>query len=190
MCGKSRTGGSEVDSAAYWLLPALSFCVLIHKTGWSPFGCSEGSHHVGKTRVSGSWVVVVVLVTQTCPTLCNPMDCSTPGSCVHGILQARIPQWVAIPFSRGYSRPRDRTWVSCIAGRLFTISATRELLAPEKSFKNRKMGIRSWRVSPEMVFSTRQKLSSTERDASRRTQSHCSQCSYQDLNLGPTVREP
>ena len=49
-----------------------------------------------------------------------------PGSYVHRILQARILQWVAIPFSRGSSQPRDWTQVSCIAGRLFTIWATRE----------------------------------------------------------------
>ena len=42
-----------------------------------------------------------VLVTQSCPTLCNPMDCSPPGSSVHGVLQARILEWVTIPFSRG-----------------------------------------------------------------------------------------
>ena len=53
-------------------------------------------------------------------------DCSLPGSCVHGILQARILEWVAIPFSRGSSWPRDQTWVSSIAGRFFTIWATRE----------------------------------------------------------------
>ena len=64
-------------------------------------------------------------VTQSCPTLCDPMD-SLPGSSVHGILQARILEWVAISFSRGPSWPRDRTQVSCIAGRCFTIWATRE----------------------------------------------------------------
>ena len=55
-----------------------------------------------------------------------PMDCSPPGSSVHGILQARIPEWVAIPFSRGSSWPRDQTWFSCTAGKLFTIWALRE----------------------------------------------------------------
>ena len=50
-------------------------------------------------------------------TLCDPMDCSLPGSSVHGILQARILEWVAIPFSRGSSQSRDQTQVSCIAGR-------------------------------------------------------------------------
>ena len=64
---------------------------------------------------------IKVLVTQSCPTLCNPMDCSPPGSSVHGISQGRVLEWVAISFSRGSSQPRDRTQVSCIAGRLFTI---------------------------------------------------------------------
>ena len=61
-----------------------------------------------------------VLVAQSCPALCDPMDYSPPGSSVHGILQARILEWVAMPFSRG-SSPKDRTWVSSNAGRFFTI---------------------------------------------------------------------
>ena len=60
-------------------------------------------------------------VAQSCPTLCDPMDCSLLCSSVHGILQARILEWVAISFFRGSSRPRDRTWVSRIVGRRFTI---------------------------------------------------------------------
>ena len=67
-----------------------------------------------------------VLVSQWCLTLCNPMDCSPPGSSVHGILQARMLEWVAIPFSKGSSWPRDQILVSCIAGRFFTVWATRE----------------------------------------------------------------
>ena len=62
-------------------------------------------------------MLVKVLVTQLCLSLCDPMDCSPPGSSVHGILQARTLEWVAISFSRGSSWPRDWTWVSCIAGR-------------------------------------------------------------------------
>ena len=69
---------------------------------------------------------VKVLVTQSCLTLCDTMDCSPPGSSVHGILQARILEWVAISFSRGSSQPRDWTQVSCIAGRRFTDWATRQ----------------------------------------------------------------
>ena len=61
------------------------------------------------------------LVTKPCPTLCDPTDCSLPGSSVHKILQARILEWVAIPFSRGSFQPRDRTQVFLIAGRLFTV---------------------------------------------------------------------
>ena len=57
---------------------------------------------------------------------CDPMVCSPPGSSVHGILQARILEWVAIPFSRGSSWPRGQTQVSCIAERFFTDWATRE----------------------------------------------------------------
>ena len=68
---------------------------------------------------------VNVSVTNSCPTLYNPMDC-LPGSSVNGILQARILEWVAIPFSRGSSQSRDQTWVTCITGRFFTIWATRE----------------------------------------------------------------
>ena len=59
---------------------------------------------------------VKVKVTQLCPTLCNPMDYT-----VHGILQTKIPEWAAFPFSRGSFQPRDRTQVSCSADRLFTI---------------------------------------------------------------------
>ena len=55
------------------------------------------------------------------------MDCSLPGSSIHGILQARILEWVAISFSRGSSQPRDWTQVSCIAGRCFNLCATREV---------------------------------------------------------------
>ena len=64
-------------------------------------------------------MLALVLVTQSCLTL-------QPGSSLHGILQARLLEWVAIPFPRGSSQPWDRTRVSCIAGRFFTIWATRE----------------------------------------------------------------
>ena len=64
---------------------------------------------------------VQCLVAQSCPTLCDPVDCSPPGSSDNGILQARILEWVAMLSSRGSSQPRDQTQVSCIAGRFFTI---------------------------------------------------------------------
>ena len=60
------------------------------------------------------YIQVKVKVSQLCPTLCNPMDCSLSGFSVHGILQARILEWVDFPFSRGSSQPRDQTQVSLI----------------------------------------------------------------------------
>ena len=57
---------------------------------------------------------VKVLVTQLCLTLCNPMNCSLPGSCVREILQVRILEWVAISFSRGFSQPKDQTQVGAL----------------------------------------------------------------------------
>ena len=71
---------------------------------------------------------VCVWAAQLCLTLCNPRDCSPPDSSVHGILQGRILECVAVPFSRGSSPLRNWTWVSCIAGRLFTFWAIREAL--------------------------------------------------------------
>ena len=62
-------------------------------------------------------------VAQSCPTLSDPMDCSLSGSSIHGIIQARVLEWIAISFSRGSSRTRDRNWVSG-----FTVWATREAL--------------------------------------------------------------
>ena len=67
------------------------------------------------------------LVAQSCLALCDPMDCSPPGSSVHGLLQARMLEWVAMPSSRGSSHPRDWIQVSHIAGGFFTAWATREV---------------------------------------------------------------
>ena len=64
-------------------------------------------------------------VAHSCPTLCDTMDCSLSGAFVHGIFQARVLEWIAISFSRGSSRPRNLTAVACIAGRRFTVWATR-----------------------------------------------------------------
>ena len=73
---------------------------------------------------------------QSCPALCDPMDYSPSGSSVHGILQARIVEWVAMPSSRGSSQLRDQTQVSCIAGGFFTVWATREALRRLKGSAN------------------------------------------------------
>ena len=69
-----------------------------------------------------STITLSVKVAKSCPTLCNPMDYT-----VDGILQARILEWIAFPFSGGSSQPRNQTQVSCIAGRFFTDWALREV---------------------------------------------------------------
>ena len=67
-----------------------------------------------------------MLVVQSCLSFCDPMDCSLPGSSVHGFFQARILEWTAVSFTRGSSWPRDRPWVSCIPGRFSNIWATKQ----------------------------------------------------------------
>ena len=77
------------------------------------------SHHVIKScRKAGLHPrvgLVLMLSAQLCTTLCEPMDCSPPGSSIHGIFQTRILEWVAVSFSRVSSRPRDQTRFSCIS---------------------------------------------------------------------------
>ena len=78
---------------------------------------------------------------QLCPTLCNPVDCSLPGSSVHGILLARTVEWVAMPSSRGSSSSWDQTHVCCvswIAGRFFTHWATLDAQSLDKTVKFKK----------------------------------------------------
>ena len=100
-------GGSRSERLVRWAPPwLLSLSGPLLGAGLLPRGQSE--------------------VAQSCLTLCDPMDYSPPGSSVHGISQARILEWVAISFSRGSSQSRDQTRVSHIAGRRFTIWATRE----------------------------------------------------------------
>ena len=70
---------------------------------------------------------------RLCPTLCNPMECSPPGSSDYGMLQARILEWVATSFSKGSSQSSDQTWVSSIAGNFFTIWATKVSLKIQQS---------------------------------------------------------
>ena len=75
-----------------------------------------------------SWIVFILCVLNhlVVSNSCDPIDCNLPGSCVHGIFQARILERVSVSFSRGSFWPRNRTQVSCNAGRFFTLWATRE----------------------------------------------------------------
>ena len=84
----------------------------------------------------------------SCVRLCNSMDCSPPGSSIHGILQARILEWVALPSSRGSSQPSDRTrisYVSCTGRRVLSHGAAREALGRGVI---RSASLESWLISP------------------------------------------
>ena len=82
------------------------------------------------------------------------MDCSPPGSNVHGILQAVILECIAIPFSRESSWPRDQTWVSCIAGRFFTVWATGKPLMDCRYWINGLQVIKNFIVKDEVKYTT------------------------------------
>ena len=133
--GLQSWGGKESDMT--WATNTFTFFTFRQRIGLSYINFNLCNKDKGSAILSnahscifrrGNWdsQKVKVLVAQSCPTLCNPMDCSLPSSSVHGILQGRILEWVAIPFFRGSSLPRNWTWVSCIAGRFFTMWATRE----------------------------------------------------------------
>ena len=140
-----QTSAEELDLHKGFLLlcPLKLVFINFHPSAWLPSSTSSASEGTtsliqeltGILSPPYSLVSIPIRkkekkeseVAQLCPTLCNPMDCSLPGSSIHGILQARILEWVAISFSRRSSRPRDQTQVSCIAGRRrFTFWATRE----------------------------------------------------------------
>ena len=119
------------------------FYVKAHTTGLTSWSfaylpCESDSTLLKRLKLTGKgqfsfqsqrkWSEVV----QSRPTLCNPVDCSPPGSSIHGIFQARILEWVAISFSRESYQPRDRTQLSRTAGRCFTLWATREDFNPKE----------------------------------------------------------
>ena len=120
---------SEILGAHFFLIFIISFlignpCLVLQ--------CSENGKFILRAKCSFLTQHVHEVCAksfQSCPTFCDPMDCSPPGSSVHGILQARILEWVAMPSARGSSRPRDLTLVSYIsytAGGFFTTSVTGE----------------------------------------------------------------
>ena len=104
---------------------------IIGKMPVSAPGASANSKRCKSPR-EGPRVCLRARLLQSCPTLCDPMDCSLPGSSVHGILQARTLEWFAMPSCRGSSRPMDQSCVSCsscIAGGFFTLEPSGK---PEK----------------------------------------------------------
>ena len=124
---------------------ALTSFVPKKPQGWSPSELLVGSpcsprdsqessptaQIKGINSLALSFIVISAQLLQSCPTLCDPMDYSPPGFSVCGILQARILEWAAIPFSRGSSQPRDWTHVSCgscIVGESFNTEVLGKLL--------------------------------------------------------------
>ena len=74
--------------------------------------------YINMCYINITYYAVLLLISKSRPTFCDPMDCSLPGSSVHGVSQTSILEWVAISFFRGTFRPKDQTHVSCLAGRL------------------------------------------------------------------------
>ena len=112
----SRVPGERCPCACSWSWSSCKEAVAMESF------CIQGAQHVGRGCALGRSEVA-----QSCLTVCDPMDRSLPGSSAHGILQATVLEWAAISFSRGSFWPRDGTQASRIAGRYFTVWATREL---------------------------------------------------------------
>ena len=117
--GRSPGEGNRVPTPVFWPGEFLGQRSL---AGYSPvykiLRCVPRHYKCGPLYKNvGIFSLFESEVTQLCPTLCDPMDCSPPLSSVHGIFQARVLEWVAISFSRGSSQPRDRTQVSPIVSK-------------------------------------------------------------------------
>ena len=115
----------QIRKCAYSLLLPTSIFPLYSQPGWSvsplllAWDLLSGPRHQFVN-------VSMIVCTQLCSTLCDPVDCSPPGSSVHGILQARILAWVAMPFSKGSSRPRGRTQISRHCQRILYLLSSKE----------------------------------------------------------------
>ena len=120
--GSNRKLSQLPGGQAHWVRAGLPSSRVQSRS--DPFLCPSGSQLI----IVHPKIIphLCVSVAQSCPTLCNPIDYSLPGSFVHGILQAVILEWVAVPFSRGSSQPRDWTQVSRIAGEFFSSWTTWE----------------------------------------------------------------
>ena len=121
--------GMATNSSIFaWKIPWIEEPGVLQSTGHKEWDMTEWLTHTHTfSNEESSKSESERLVAQSCPTLSDPVDCRLPDSSVHGIFQARGLEWVVISFSRGSSRPRDRTRVSHIVGRHFTVWATREV---------------------------------------------------------------
>ena len=133
-CWERLRAGGEGGERMRWLIGIIISMDMSLSKLWEIVKDREALHAafhgIAKNQTQHrDWTTISwkkVLVTQLCLILCNPMDCSLPGSSAHGIFQARILKWVAIPFSRGSSQARDWTQISCTADRFFAIQAITE----------------------------------------------------------------
>ena len=133
----SLSSKETIFSALYWSIVDLQSCVSLgYIAKWFSYIYIYTYICICIFFAGAFSLIVKVKVAQLCPTLCYPMYYSPPGSSIHGTLQARILEWVAISFSRGSSSPRDQTQVSHIAGGFFTVWATREALLPYRLLQN------------------------------------------------------
>ena len=103
------------QNLSHWTIRDIPICLFLVCFISKETGAQKG-HDIVPSLTVHNWQKM--LVAQSCLTLCNPMDCSSPGSSVHRISQARILEWVAISFSRGSSWPTDWTRVSCIGRKI------------------------------------------------------------------------
>ena len=167
--GTSKSNAAQTKLITFHPNLFVLICILT----WTIAAPSTQSKLWRHPRLYTWWVLCFpVWVAQSCPALCNPMDCGPPGSSVHGILQASIVKWGAVPFSRRSSQPRDWTQVSCIAGGFSTMWATREDLHVRQTlhFQHvlRSKGSYRWPSLP----------SSPATRATWRLQHHTASCDY------------
>ena len=133
-----------------WCHPTISSSVI-------PFSSCHHSFPADKMLIFPkliSWHILNVKwseIAQSCPTLCDLVDCSLPGSSVHGILQARKLEWVAISFSRVTSQPRDQTQVSRIRGRRFNLWATREAHIQCNPYQTPTSFLQKWYAASKII---------------------------------------
>ena len=118
VCSFPRTARQNTKTG--WPQSPGICCLRVELDVWDQVSAESSPSKVPRGQSVFASPAAAAQSLQSCPTLCDPMDCSPAGSSVHGISQARVLEWVAIYFSRGSSQPRDPTQVSCIAGRFFT----------------------------------------------------------------------
>ena len=126
----ARPAHTHTHTRAHVHLPFLDYHMIAKEDLSMDFWSLRGRGEKASGAHLNPHQSVKVLVAKSCPSLCDLMDCSLPDSSIHGILQTRILEWIAMTSSRRSSSPRDWTQVSCVSRRFFTLWAAREALNP------------------------------------------------------------